>query len=397
MNLRRSILAIHFSRFTDGLGSGVLLLTIPLYVVELPHTTLPFSDPIVIGIAVALYSLVSSTLQPLVGALSDRSRMRKPFIQGGFAIMGATCLAFTLTYRAEDVLLLRTIQGIGLGLVIPPARALIINLSELRSRGQSMGISRSMRMLGLAIGPVVASILQIRYGYTVVFYLAAAIMLLGMIPLQMWVREWPQKPALLTENESAKKGEGEPILTIATVGLLMAILLVGSSFSLVLSLKDAFNARLQMSVVGFSGAFSIFTFSRLLFEIPMGRISDGIGKKTLILFGLSILAPSTLLLGLVQTTGQLMFLRLLQGIAAAAIAGPALVLAADLSQGGGEAKQMGIIGMGFGLGIAVGPLLAGVLVSANFQVPFIVSSLITIGAIWVIYQFVPKEAIPVTG
>ena len=105
------------------------------------------------------------------------------------------------------------------------------------------------------------------------------------------------------------------------------------------------------------------------------------------------MAPATALLGLVGSTFQLTGLRLVQGLASAGIAAPAFALVADLSQSGGEARQMSIVTMGFGLGIATGPLIAGLLAVLFFELPFLVGGLLTLIAAGVVRRYVP-ETVP---
>jgi len=83
-------------------------------------------------------------------------------------------------------------------------------------------------------------------------------------------------------------------------------------------------------------------------------------------------------------------MRILQGLASAAIAAPAFAFAADLSKAGGEGRQMSIITMGFGLGIAIGPLMAGVLAVSSFELPFILSGVMTLVIAWLFFHFVPE-------
>jgi MFS family permease len=128
----------------------------------------------------------------------------------------------------------------------------------------------------------------------------------------------------------------------------------------------------------------------LIFQIPLGRLSDQVGRKPLIVAGLILIAPATALLGMVVTTLQLTWLRILQGIASAAIAAPAFALAADLSKAGGEGLQMSIITMGFGLGIAGGPLLAGVLGVWSFELPFVVAGMLSLIGAWLVFRYVPE-------
>ena len=96
------------------------------------------------------------------------------------------------------------------------------------------------------------------------------------------------------------------------------------------------------------------------------------------------------LLGLAATTLQLSGFRVFQGVASAAIAAPAFALAADLSRAGGEGRQLSIVTTGFGLGIALGPLIAGVLAIFVFELPFIIGGALTIVGAWIVYRYVPE-------
>ena len=105
------------------------------------------------------------------------------------------------------------------------------------------------------------------------------------------------------------------------------------------------------------------------------------------------MCPATILLGIAGSLTQLIIYRLIQGIAAAGIAAPAFAVAADLSRTGGEGRQMSIITMGFGLGIAAGPLVAGLLAVIFFELPFITLGILSLGSVWIVYRYMPETIV----
>ena len=103
------------------------------------------------------------------------------------------------------------------------------------------------------------------------------------------------------------------------------------------------------------------------------------------------MASATPALGLVTTTWQLTGVRAIQGLASGAIAAPTFALAADLSKDSGEGQQMSVNSMGIGLGITVGPLIAGSLAPIRFELPFVVGGILTLMGAWIVRNGVPES------
>ena len=385
----RVVVALSAARLGDAIGNSILFILIPLYVIKLPAPLFHLPETVLIGILISLYGLVNSMLQPVMGAIADRVSRRKPIIQVGLLLMGIGTLAFLIASRFTDLLLIRALQGIGVALTIPASMALMTSATEKRTRGGSMGIYTTMRMVGFAIGPLLGGFLFDHFGFTSAFLAGAVAIFIGMILVQLWVTETPvdvsaeaARPFRIIDWE---------LLTAGIVGLGAATFVMASAFSMMTTLEQQFNERLHETALGFSIAFSALMISRLIFQIPLGRLSDYIGRKPLIIGGLILMAPATILLGEVGTTFQLTGVRLFQGLASAGIAAPAFALAADLARGGGEGRQMSIITMGFGLGIALGPLIAGVLAVTSFELPFFIGGLMSLVGAWIVHRYVPES------
>jgi MFS family permease len=385
MGVNRVVMALSVARLGDAIGNSILFIIIPLYVADLPAPWFPFPESVRVGLLIAVYGVVNALLQPLMGALSDRLARRKPIIQVGLVIMAASTLGFVLASRFTDLLLLRSVQGIGVALTIPAALALMTAATEKRTRGGSMGVYSTMRMVGFATGPLIGGFLHDTYGFNLAFYVGAAFILLGILAVQIWVREAPKIPEKSSTARSFRILDTS-LLSVGIVGVSIASLIMASDFSMISALENEFNLRLNQTAFGFGVAFSALMVSRLLFQVPLGRLSDRIGRKPLIIAGLILMAPATALLGVIATTIQFTGMRILQGLASAAIAAPAFALAGDLSSAGGEGRQLSIITMGFGLG----PLMAGVLAVVFFELPFVVGGVLSLLGAWIVLHFVPE-------
>ncbi len=388
LGINKGVMALSIARMADAMGNSILFILIPLYVAKLPKEHFAFAVPVLVGLLISLFGFITSIFQPLMGALSDKLNKRKVLIQAGLGLIGLSTLFFMFAENFTHLLILRTLQGIGVAVTIPASLSLMTAITAKETRGGSMGVFSTFRMIGFAIGPVIGGYLQVHYSFDAAFYLGAGLIFASMLFVQIWVEEIKiDVPEKVTKRlkvfDLSLYGSG--ILTAALATFVMAC-----CFSMVTTLENEFNARLEMTAIGFSIAFSMLMVGRLIFQVPLGHFSDKWGRKPFILGGLVLMALTTIVLGEVQTMSQLVIVRLLQGVAAAGVAAPAFALAADLSKTGGEGRQMSVVTMGFGLGIAVGPMLAGVLAVFYFELPFLVIGIASLFGAWIVYQHMPE-------
>ena len=389
--INRVVVALSTARMADAFGASILTVLIPLYVAELPSPAFNLPGSVLVGMLISLYGLAFTVLQPFSGALSDRLGKRKLFIQAGLLVMALSSLAFTRVERYSHLVLFRFLQGLGVAMTVPAALGVMAASTVKESRGGAMGFYSTTRMIGFALGPAVGGWVYAEYGFNSAFTICAGSLLLASLLVQWWVDEDPPQPrterSTLNIFDRRLLGDGLGFLGVAT--FFMAI-----AFSLISTLENEYNLRLNQTAFEFGIAYSGLTWGRLAFQFPLGRLSDRIGRKRVILLGMLVLAPATAWLGFVTSTAQLTAGRVLQGFASAGVAAPAFALAGDLAKKGSEAQQMSVIAMGFGLGIAVGPLLAGWLAVYAFELPFLVGALLTLMGAWFINRFVQETVKP---
>jgi MFS family permease len=385
--INQVVVSLSIARMADAVGNSMLVVIIPLFVVEIAQDTSTLPESLLVGLLISIYGLVFTISQPFTAALSDRLGKRKLFIQLGLLFMAFGTYGFNLVTNFNQLLFIRVFQGLAVALTVPASLAVMSSASERRSRGGSMGFYSTLRMIGFAIGPALGGYLQVYYGFDTAFLAGAALLIISMILVQVFVHE----PRVTQSSVVARYQILDKRLLGGGIALLgIATFFMANAYSMVSALENEFNFRLSQTAIGFGIAFSALTISRLIFQMPLGRLSDHIGRRPLIVIGLILMAPATAALGSVTTTWQLTGLIAFQGFASAAIASPAFALAGDLSKQGGEGQQMSVISMGFGLGIAIGPLLAGSLAPIRFELPFIVGGVLTLVGAWIVWRGVPE-------
>ena len=388
LGANRVVVALSISRMGDALGNSILFIVIPLYVAKMETPLFPYPQTVLSGILLSIYGLVNSFCQPLTSTLSDRLNRRRPFISGGMLLMAAAVFAFSLAGHYWELLICRALQGFGLALILPAAMSLMTTATEQPRRGGAMGFYTTMRMIGFTLGPLIGGFLHVHYGFNAVFYAGAGFLVVGSALVHWWVQEVPT--ANKGEEQNSFRFLDRRLLHSGIIGLGVATFVMAFAYSIIVTLEKQFNDRLDITALEFAIAFSVIMISRLIFQIPFGWLSDRIGRKPLIISGLLVMAPATALLGQITSFSMLIVLRIIQGVASAAIAAPAFALAGDLSTAGGEGRQMSILTMGFTFGIAAGTLLSGILSVFFFNLPFLLGgALLLLGAL-VVCRAVPE-------
>jgi len=379
-------MALSLARLADGIGNSILIVILPIYVARLP-SRFSVPDSVLVGVLISLFGIVNSASQPLAGALADRYGHWKMWVQAGLLVMAGGTLAFLFVDSYLPLVLLRAVQGVGFAFTLPASMAILKGSTSARSRGGAMGVFTTFRMIGFSIGPLLGGWLHVRYGFDVVFWVGAGLVTLGVVAVQVWVDEPVKAPR---SSPATFRLFDRSLYDAGLLGLGFATFVMASAVVMMSALENELNARLDQTAIGFGVAFSALTVTRVVFQVPLGRWSDSVGRRPLVIAGLVLLAPATAAIGFTTSTLQLTLVRLAQGLATAAIAAPAFALAGDLSKAGGEGRQMSVLTLGFALGIAVGPLLAGLLGVLGLALPFVIGGVLALVAAAVVVRWVPE-------
>lgn len=383
----RTVMALSIGRMGDAIGNSVLFIGLPVYLSNIPSPLVPLALSTRTGILLSLFGLTAGFLQPVMGSFIDRTRRPKPFIVGGLILLIGATISYVFATQYIHLLILRFGQGLAVAATVPATLTILTQASEKQTRGGSMGIFTSARVFGLGIGPLIGGALIDTLGFHAVFYTAAAFVLIGVILVQVMVKNVESSPP---ESREERPSLAE-LATPAFLALGSATFAMAFGFGLPTSLETQFNQRLSETALAFSIAFSALMFTRLILQVPIGHQSDRIGRRRFVIWGLVLMAVATGVMGLVTATWQLILLRVVQGVASAAIAAPTFALAGDLARGGRQGRQTSIVTMGFGFGIALGTLVAGVTAVLFLELPFIIGAVLAIISAGLVYWYVPDD------
>lgn len=129
--------------------------------------------------------------------------------------------------------------------------------------------------------------------------------------------------------------------------------------------------------------------------VGVGRIGDMFGKKLLYLSGIMIFTFSSLACGLSSSVAMLVAARIVQGVGGAILMSMSFAMAGDLVPKEKIPEVMGFLTSMLTLGIALGPSLGGILISAfGWHIIFFINIPVGIATFLIALQFPKSE---VTG
>jgi DHA1 family tetracycline resistance protein-like MFS transporter len=153
---------------------------------------------------------------------------------------------------------------------------------------------------------------------------------------------------------------GSPSRRRAYTAVFLTVLLDLIGFGMILPLLPFYAQELRATPFLIGVLFSSYSLAQLLFAPMLGRLSDRLGRRPVLLATVAASAGAHLLFALAGSFPVLLLARSLSG-AAAANYGIAQAYLADITPPEERSRAMGVIGAAFGLGFVIGPAAGGLL------------------------------------
>ncbi|MFC2046900.1 MFS transporter [Chloroflexota bacterium] len=133
-----------------------------------------------LGIIFAGFSISRAIVMPIAGRLSDRSgwKLFLSIVLLAYAIMS---LGYIWADSVTELTLVRFLQGVAAGMIIPIAQAYVSDISPEGEKGEWMGYFNAAFFTGFGVGPLMRGVLTEHFGMNVAFYAMGGLNLLAFL------------------------------------------------------------------------------------------------------------------------------------------------------------------------------------------------------------------------
>ncbi len=273
-----NILATGLTSFFTDISTKMVYSVMPLFLMSIGASKTTIS--LIEGIAESTASL----LKALSGYWSDKIGRNKPFMLIGYGVTMLVTPLYALVARPVGVLVIRFVERVGKGLRTAPRDSLISNSVEKSDAGRCFGFQKAMDNSGAIVGPLLAVLLLalLPGGYRSIFLIAALPALLGVLSVAIGVRE---VKSAVRHTHGRRMGIAVLCALPGRIWLFLlavAVFSLGNSSDALLLVKTA-ETGVSETAVPF--VYMIFNATSVLLAMPIGRLSDRVGREKLIVAG----------------------------------------------------------------------------------------------------------------
>ena len=356
----RNILFTGITSFLTDTSVKMVYSVMPMFLMSIGASKTSLS--LIEGIAESTASLVKS----LSGFWSDKIGKNKPFMLIGYGLSALIIPLYCLVVSPIQVLYLRFIERFGKGIRTAPRDSLIAGSVTNGETGRSFGLQKAMDNSGAIIGPLVAfALLSIFPGdYRLIFLLAGIPAILAIFVIIFGIRE-----ARKSKGELFKKFHFTdfPRKFYLFLGIIFLFTLGNSTDALLMVKANEVGVKVAFIPL----VYLITNLVSVLFAIPVGSLSDRIGKEKILITGFLIYAGVYFGFGLASRIGPIVALFAMYGFYSAATDGIQKAFISDMIDKNKKGTGLGLYNALLGITLLPASLIAGVLYDkVDSSVPF---------------------------
>ena len=370
------------SFFTDT-STKMVYSVMPLFLLSIGASKTTIS--LIEGIAESTASL----LKAISGYWSDKIGKNKPFMIIGYGITAIITPLYALARVPIQILFFRFFERIGKGLRAAPRDSLISGSIKKNEAGKTFGFQKAMDNSGAIVGPLIAflllSIFPLNYSY--IFLLATIPAILGVLTIIIFIKEAKAEKKETTNKISLKLLPKKFYFFL----IIIFVFTLGNSADALLLVKTS-ETGIDKSYIPF--VYMIFNTVSVLLAIPIGKLSDRIGREKLIILGFIVYAIVYYFFGRFNSINVFIFLFMLYGFYSALTDGSQKAMISDIVSKDLKGTGFGIYHAVLGITLLPASLIAGLLYDkVNSNAPFYFGSIMALIAtiLMIIFTVLDKK------
>jgi MFS family permease len=285
----------------------------------------------------------------IAGSMSNRFGRKKILVLSAFIYSSTFYMLVFMGHDFTSLIFSRFLAGIGFYMMPVMVTTMAADIFPIRMRGRAMALYGSSGGIGALIGPLTTPYLVYGNDYTLYFIFSGSSVLASAIAMIFLVKETlPEEvKAMVIASRGDKVDVGRFLRSVKGLGIIVAIFLVAILFYrtgytmidpfLSLYLRDVIHLDLN----SVSYVYALRALCTIIFSQTAGWLTDRYGRKTMLLVGLGMTVITTFSYTITSTFFQMLFLRVWDAAASAALLTAIRTLMADLLS-----PEMRAFGMG---------------------------------------------------
>lgn len=376
--------------FFSDISAEMVYPIIPLYLSAAFGAT-----PALIGLIEGIAESLASLLKVFSGYITDKFGKKKPIAFIGYAAGLVYKVALILAGSWGGVLGARVIDRVGKGIRTAPRDVMVCDSADGNNLGKAFGVHKALDMAGSAIGIFISYLLLEKAGktaaYKELFTISIIPAILGLL-MFFFIKE-------KRTHEDAKKREPFWQNIKKLDGQLKLYLFVAFLFTLGNS-SNAF-LLLRAKSVGFDDnnvilLYLIFNLSASILSIPLGRLSDRVGRKKLLVAGYFVFSAVYLGFAFASSQFTIIIVFVLYGFYSAMITGVERAFIAEISPVDLKGSMLGLHSTIVGIALLPSSVIAGLLwVRFGASSPFLFGSVMSLLAAFILLLFMKNGTMQV--
>jgi MFS family permease len=346
----RNIIFTGLTSFLTDTSVKMVYSVMPLFLMSIGASKTSLA--LIEGIAESTASLVKG----LTGFWSDKIGRNKPFLLIGYGLSALIIPLYTFVVTPFQVLYLRFIERFGKGIRTAPRDSLIAGSVKNGDTGKSFGLQKAMDNSGAIVGPLMAFlILSLLPGnFRLIFALAGIPAILAIFVILFGIREAKKsKDELITKFHF----KDFPLRFYLFLGIVFVFTLGNSTDALLLVKANEVGIKIALIPI----VYLITNVVSVLMAVPLGALSDRIGREKILIAGYLIYSLVYYGFGVSSGAGAMVALFALYGLYSAATDGIQKAFISDFVDKNKKGTGMGIYNSLLGITLLPASLIAGLL------------------------------------